>query len=208
MIYRASHHFFLYPFFRFYSVWKTRRNFREVKLTGDFDDRGLPLLVISNHFSWWDGFWTVYLNEKKFHRLFHFMMLEEQLLKNMFLNKSGGYSVKKGSRSIAETISYTTELLRDKKNMVLMFPQGEILSIHTPELRFEKGIEHIIKRCSSEIHILFLVNLIDYFSWAKPSLFMYFREYKGEDHSTITLENAYNRFYSECRMKNISIKGA
>lgn len=208
MIYRASHHFFLYPYFRFYSVWKTKRNFREVNLIGNFDDNKLPILLISNHFSWWDGFWAVYLNEKLFHRAFHFMMLEEQLRKNMFLNKSGAYSVKKGSRSITETIDYTAELLSDKQNLVLLFPQGEIRSLHTPRVIFEKGIEHIIGKCLNEIHILFLVNLVDYFSFDKPSLFMYFREFKGEERSSRKLEDEYNLFYSECRHKNIEIRGA
>ncbi|MBN1108313.1 MAG: lysophospholipid acyltransferase family protein [Bacteroidales bacterium] len=206
MIYRATHHFFFHSYFRFYSVWKTLRNFREVKLNGNFDDRGLPMLVISNHFSWWDGFWAVYLNEKKFHRRFHFMMLEDQLRKNIFLNKTGGFSVKKGSRSIVETIAYTAELLSDKGNLVLMFPQGEIMSMHTPQVKFEKGVEHIIDRCKSEIHILFLVNIIDYFSWAKPSLFMYFNEYQGDDRSFETLQEEFNRFYTECRNENIKMK--
>jgi 1-acyl-sn-glycerol-3-phosphate acyltransferase len=206
MIYRASHQFFFHNYFRFYSVWKTRRKFREVRLKGRFDDRGLPMLVIANHFSWWDGFWAVYLNEKLFHRLFHFMMLEEQLLDNRFLNKTGGFSVKKGSRSIVETIAYTAELLSDKRNLVLIFPQGEIMSMHTPLVKFEKGVEHIIDRCKSEIHILFLVNIIDYFSWAKPSLFMYFNEYRGEDRSFETLQQEFNRFYEECRNENIKMK--
>ena len=132
MIYRATHHFLIHPFFRFYSVWKTRRKFHKVYLNGTFTDKNLPVLLVSNHFSWWDGFWAVYLNEKIFHRIFHFMMLEEQLKSHMFLNKTGGYSIKKGSRSIIETIDYTAQLLSDRKNLVLIFPQGEISSMHIP----------------------------------------------------------------------------
>ncbi len=54
------------------------------------------------------------------------MMLEEQLRKRMYLNKSGGYSVRKGSRSILKSLDYTAELLKEKKSLVLMFPQGKI----------------------------------------------------------------------------------
>lgn len=208
MIYRASHHFFLYPFFRFYSVWKTKRNFSGVSVRSSFSDRGLPVLLISNHFSWWDGFWAVYINEKLFHRTFWFMMLEEQLTKHMFFNKTGGFSVKKGSRSIVETIDYAALLLSDRKNLVLMFPQGEIRSMHTPEIVFEKGIEHIIKKVSGRIHLVFLANIIDYFSSERAGLFMYLREYSGNDFTTETLCREYNRFYSECISENLKMTDA
>jgi 1-acyl-sn-glycerol-3-phosphate acyltransferase len=205
MIYKNTHNFFLYNYFQFYSVWKTKRNFHRVYVNGNFDDKGLPLLLISNHFSWWDGFWAVYLNYRIFHRRFHFMMLEEQLKKHMFFTKTGGFSIKKGSKSIIETINYTAQILSDKKNLVLIFPQGEIRSMHAQEILFEKGIEHIIKKINGEIHLIFLVNIIDYFSSQKPGLYMYLREYTGEDYTTEKLQKEYNRFYSECIAENLKM---
>jgi 1-acyl-sn-glycerol-3-phosphate acyltransferase len=205
MIYRTTHNFFVYHFFQFYSVWKTKRKFHTVYVNGNFDDRSLPLLIISNHFSWWDGFWVVYLNYKIFHRIFNFMMLEEELKKRMFFTKTGGFSIKKGSKSVIETIEYTAELLSDKKNLVLLFPQGEIKSMHTPEMKFEKGIEHIIKKIPDKIHLIFLVNLVDYFSSQKPGLYMYFREYLGDDFTTETLQREFNKFYSDCIYENLKM---
>lgn len=205
MIYRTTHNFFVYNFFQFYSVWKTKRNFHKVYMNGDFDDMGLPILVISNHFSWWDGFWVVYLNYKIFHRIFNFMMLEEELKKHMFFTKTGGFSIKKGSRSVIETIDYTAQLLSDKKNMVLLFPQGGIRSMHDTSIRFEKGVEHIIKKIDCRIHLIFLVNLIDYFSSQKPGLYMYFREYSGEDFSAETLQKEFNIFFTECISENLKM---
>jgi hypothetical protein len=205
MIYKASHHFIIHPFFRFYSVWKTGSKFHKVYLNGTFTDKNLPVLLISNHFSWWDGFWAVYLNEKIFHRIFHFMMLEEQLKSHMFFNKTGGYSIKKGSRTIIETIDYTAQLLSDRKNLVLIFPQGEISSMHTRDISFENGIEHIIQKINGRIHIVFLVNIIDYFSSPKPGLYMYFMEYQGDDFTTAMLQREYNKFYSDCISENLKI---
>lgn len=205
MIYKTTHNFFIYQFFQFYSLWKTKRNFRHTYLNGTFIDRDLPVLVISNHFSWWDGFWVVCLNYKIFRRRFHFMMLEEQLKKNMFFTKTGGFSIKKGSKSIVETIDYTAQILSDKNNMVLMFPQGEIRSMHTGEIKFEKGLEHIIKKINGKIHLFFLANILDYFSSSKPGLYMYFREYAGESFSTEILQQEYNRFYSECLSENLKM---
>jgi hypothetical protein len=205
MILKASHHPVIYPFFQLYSYLKIRRNFREVNIIHDFRDKGLPILLISNHISWWDGFWVVYLNLKLLHRkYFFFMMLEEQLRKHMYLNKSGGFSIRKGSRSIVESLGYTAELLNDKNNLVLMFPQGKIESMHKQDIVFEKGIEYVLKKASVKPQVIFLVNLVDYFSDAKPQLYMYLREYNGTSFSTETLQKEFNFYYSECVAANIS----
>ena len=83
MILKASHHPFYYPFFQFYSWLKIKMHFHNVSVSHDFREKGLPILMISNHFSWWDGFWVVYLNLKLLHRkFFFFMMLEEELRKH------------------------------------------------------------------------------------------------------------------------------
>jgi len=203
MILKASHHPVIYPFFQLYSLWKIRANFHRVFISGDFHDKGQPVLLISNHISWWDGFWVVYLNIKLFHRVFYFMMLEEQLKKNIFLNKAGGYSVRKGSRSIIETLGYTAELLSDKKNLVLMFPQGKIESMHNQKIKFEQGIEHVLKKTEGKVQVLFLVNLTDYFSNPKPGLYMYIREHTGPDNSTETLQSEFNGFYASCVSANL-----
>jgi hypothetical protein len=133
------------------------------------------------------------------------MMLEEQLKKHMFFTKTGGFSIKKGSKSIIETINYTAQLLSERKNMVLIFPQGEIKSLHTQEILFEKGIEHIFRKINGKIHLIFLVNIIDYFSSQKPGLYMYLWEYTGEDYTTEKLQKEYNRFYSECISENLKM---
>jgi 1-acyl-sn-glycerol-3-phosphate acyltransferase len=208
MIYRASHHPVIYPFFKLYAVWKIKRNFHGVLIKGEFAEKNKPILLVSNHISWWDGFWAEYLNIRVFHRKFYFMMLEEQLKKHIFFNKTGGYSIRKGSRSILETLNYTAELLNDNRNLVLIFPQGKLESLHNQNIRFEKGIEHIIKKTEGNIQILFLVNLVEYFSDPRPGLISYFKEYDGSDFRTSTMENEYNRFYSACVAENILTSGS
>jgi 1-acyl-sn-glycerol-3-phosphate acyltransferase len=195
MILRASHHPFIYPFFKVYSIWKISRNFQKVVIKGDIALKDKPLLLVSNHMSWWDGFWVMYLNLKLLHRRFHFMMLEEQLGKRLFLNKSGGFSIRKGSRSIVETLNYTVELLNDKRNLVLMFPQGEIQSLQTRKFIFEKGIDHIVKRTGDKIQIIFILNLVEYYSNPKPTLFIHLAEYDDSLRLTGGMEKAYQNFF-------------
>jgi 1-acyl-sn-glycerol-3-phosphate acyltransferase len=204
MIVKSRHHFIVYPYFRFYTIFKIRMNFHKVVISGEFKDKKLPLLIISNHMSWWDGIWVMYLNIKHFKRKFHFMMLEEQMKTFPILNKVGGYSVRKRSRTIIETLNYTNELLSDKKNLVLLFPQGEIQSVYNQQIRFEKGLERILKDNSGKIQVIFLANLIDYFSEEKPTLYIYMREYSNSETSMETVEIEYNSFYSACISENIN----
>ncbi|MCA1747958.1 MAG: hypothetical protein LC655_09695, partial [Bacteroidales bacterium] len=77
MIIKARHHWFYYPFFKGYSRWLPRLDFRNVVYHSEVQDGGLPVLLIGNHFSWWDGFLALDINQRLFGRLFHIMMLEE-----------------------------------------------------------------------------------------------------------------------------------
>jgi len=196
LILKAKHNFIISPFFIWYTGLLIKRRFKPIIIIGDFNDNNLPILLISNHISWWDGFWIVYLNRKIFKRRFYFMMLEEQLRKFWFFNYAGGFSVKKGSRSIVESVKYSSELLSNSQNLVFMFPQGEIQSMHKQTFAFEKGVEKILRNMQNKLHIIFQVNLIDYFSNAKPGLFICFEEYKDEIFDIEIIENKFNEFYA------------
>jgi len=198
MILKAKHNFFIYPFFKRYAVWIIKRHFAKSEIIGSFNDQKLPILLISNHISWWDGFWAMYLNVKVLKRKFHFMMLEEQLRKFWFFNYTGGFSVNKKAKSVIESLNYTAELLNDSKNMVLIFPQGEIQSMHLQTFQFEKGINHILKDKEDKIQILFMANLVDYFSKPKPIINIYIQDFKDLTLNLESIQNGYNEFYSKC----------
>jgi 1-acyl-sn-glycerol-3-phosphate acyltransferase len=206
MILKAKHSIFLYPFFKRYSVWIIKRHFNTIKIFGEILKKDLPVLLISNHISWWDGFWAMHLNMQIFKRKFHFMMLEEQLRKYWFFNFTGGYSINKKSKSIIETLNYTAELLRDDKNLVLIFPQGEIQTMHNQSILFEKGLERVLYNKANDIQIVFLVNLVDYFSNPKPGIFMYTSEYTDSNFNIETIQIKYNEFYKKCVEKQKQLK--
>lgn len=207
MIVKATHNTFLYGFFRLYTKVRINRSFQKVEIEGKLTDRGMPVLVIANHFSWWDGFWVMYMNMKLFRRKFFFMMLEEQLRKHMFFNKTGGYPVRRGSRSIIESIQFTKDLLKDKGNMVLMFPQGKIFSNYTGTIIFEKGVERILAEAAGRVQVIFEVNLVEYLSHSRPSLYIYLCEYSGPG-TRADLEAAYNKFYASALKTNAEKTGS
>lgn len=176
-------------------------HFKKIHFIGDFVDSNSPILLISNHFSWWDGFIQLQLNNKFLHRKFHVIMLEEQLKKFMILNKAGCFSVKKNSRDIMESLKYCNQLLNDKNNILLIFPQGETQSLYTDEFKFENGLNYILKHQISDIQIIFNINLIDYFSDAKPSLSVYYKQIRISKTTNINeIELQFNSYAKECKL--------
>jgi len=204
---KARHNFFLYPFFQLYTSVKLKSVFSDVMVLGEPTNGDKAVLVVANHFSWWDGFWIVYLNSKVYRRKFFFMMLEEQLKENWFFRFTGGYSIKKGSREILESLDYTSGLLDNNENLVLIFPQGEIKSMHSNNIVFQKGIERILQKTKNDVEIVFVANIIEYLSEQKPILFIHLETYQGRDWDRSCLESAYNNFYREVinQHNNLSI---
>jgi 1-acyl-sn-glycerol-3-phosphate acyltransferase len=131
------------------------------------------------------------------------MMLEEQLDTRMFLNKAGAFSIKRGSRSVVESLQYASALLHEPENMVAVYPQGTISSIHRRPVRFEKGVERIITGASDMLMILFYVALPDWYSEKKPGLKVRVIEYAAKDRTASDLEENYNMFLEECIARQI-----
>lgn len=195
----ANHRRFFVWFIKVYTSVNLRLSFRKVIIEGDtVVPADKPLLLIGNHFSWWDGFFAWHLNDTLWKRKFHVMMLEEQLQTRMFLNKAGAYSVRRGSRSVIDSLNYTSQLLKKAENLVVIYPQGEISSLYTYPVRFERGIDRIIRSAGTDISVLFYVALVDWFSSKKPSLTLRLRrfDYKGTPGHD-ALEEAFNRLISD-----------
>lgn len=198
----ARHHPIVYPFFQYYTEYLIRRRFHAARIIGTFTDRELPVLLIANHIGWWDGFWAMYLKRKVFKRKFYFMMQEDQLLRYRFFNRTGAFSVNKGSREVIRSLEYATRLLEEKENMLLIYPQGKLQSLYLSEFSFQKGIERILKDKKERVQVIFSANLIDYLAHPKPTVTMYIEEFAGEM-SLDTLEKEYNRFYTDCLSRQL-----
>lgn len=132
-------------------------------------------------------------------------MLEEQLLRHRFLNYTGGFSVSKNSKSVLESLNYCNELLMHPGNMVLIFPQGKIESQHQHQFSFGKGIERIIgSKRDGALQVLFVSNLVDYFSNRKPTLTINLKEMEGVGLTLAEIETAYNNFHAACIARQLN----
>jgi hypothetical protein len=194
---KARHNPLVYRFFQAYARFRIRSNFHTTVVKGDLKLSGKAVLLLSNHISWWDGFWALYLNQKYFQKRFHFMMDEDELRKRWLFSLSGGYSIRRNSRSLFESLHYTEELLKKNENMVVIYPQGKLFSSHTPYVQFKKGIERLNFDSSTTPDIYFLVQLTDYFQYDKPTLFYYLQKASDTITSTRDFETAYNDFYRQ-----------
>lgn len=136
------------------------------------------------------------------------MMLEDQLQQYAFLRYSGAYSVQRKGKKLLESLHYTSQILENPENMVLIFPQGKIESMHIPYIHFEKGIKHIADHCDKDIQMLFSVALVEYASHRKPDLQIYLKEYTYEKPcSLMALETAFNEHYRQslhCQQSRLS----
>lgn len=191
---------------RYYSGYKLEKAFRPIRLIGEYAPAEGSILLIANHFSWWDGFIQYRLNRQVFQKKFHVMMQEQQLIHHKILCRGGAFSIRKGSREIMESLRYSAGLLEDTNNLLLLFPQGRIQSIHTAEFRFQKGMEYLLKHASGQVQLVFNVNLIDYFSEKRPSLSVYYRKYEPAGSFILpVLENAYNEYAWECKQRQYEL---
>jgi len=176
--------------------------FRKISvITSDVFAEDQSVLLLQNHFSLYDGYWSMYLCHKVFKRRFHVMMLEEQMKKRMFLARCGVFSVRKNSRDLLESLKYAAELLQNPQNVVTIYPSGEILSQHLQHFTFQRGFARLAgdkNNCS----IALAVVLVDYFSLARPEIRIYLQNYSGE-RTAAAIENAYCLFYQSCISKQI-----
>lgn len=178
-------------------------HFRKITvISNDIFPEGQSVLLLQNHFSYYDGYWSMYLCKKVFRRRFHVMMLEEELRKRMFLTRCGVFSVRKNSRDLLESISYANDLLKNQLNVVTIYPSGEIISHHQQNFRFQQGFIRIAGSPSNQSLIVLAVVLVDHFSQARPEIRIYLKNYSGE-RTAEAIEQAYHSFYQNCIVKQV-----
>lgn len=192
---KPSHSSFHCWLINIYIGFILKTDFCDVTITGNIKPDKRSILLIPNHFSWWDGFFAWHLNKKLFKKQYHVMMLEKELAKRRFFSKAGAFSINLNSRSIISSLNYCQQILSNPNNLLLMFPQGRLESQHHTNIKFRKGIERIAKQ-SPQTRIIFAACLTDYYSHRKPSLTIALKEYNGERNLS-SMEKSYNEHLNE-----------
>lgn len=163
--------------FHIYVMRLMKRHFHAFHLFGDLPhpDPDLPLLLIPNHSTWWDGFFVYLLNKEFLKRETYLMMLDRQLAKYKFFSRIGAFGITPGDRkNVLESLNYTVELLQKRNVMITMFPQGILLPWGKRPLNFKKGIEAIIRSYGKPINILPLAMRAEYGGEQRAEVFFQF----------------------------------
>ena len=174
---RAQHRLWADIIFQPYLTWLFKRHFHEIQLLGALPEipDDLPVLLLPNHSTWWDGFFVYLLNKRIFRRTTYLMMLEAQLTKYKFFRKIGAYSIEPGNRrSVIESLEYTVELLNRKTSLVTVFPQGQLLPWYKRPLGYKRGVEWILRKYGKPVTLLPLAIRTEFLGEKRPSVFFLF----------------------------------
>lgn len=170
---KAEHKYWARFIFNIYINRLLKKNFSSFYIVNEppsIDDNK-ALLVTPNHISWWDGFFIDYIARTYIPRTIHLMMLEEQLQKYKFFGKVGAYSiVPDNSASIKETTHYTKEILRDRRNFVVTYPQGSIEAFDKKQLTIKEGIKLFTAEEPEQTVILPVGFRIQYYNQRHPAV--------------------------------------
>ena len=165
---------FVHKLFMPYLAYRLRKAFNILKHDEVEIMPGHSILLLCNHFSWWDGFWAGQLTHTYLHRDFYIMMQEDHIKKRMFFNLLGGFSINRESKEVVKSLQYAADLLGDPKNLVTVFPQGALVSNHSDEINIERGIDYIVKKIRGDCQIIYYSAFVEYFESLKPSVYFHF----------------------------------
>lgn len=191
----------------FYVKWIVNRHFREIKFNEINADKNKSILLIANHYSFWDGLILYIVNMRLLKKRMHIMMLEESMHKYPAFKYGGAFSIKKGSRDTINSLNYAAKLLDDPQNLVLIYPQGKLYSNFVTRVNFEKGVMQVIKKAETNFQLVFAAAFVQYFRSTKPTATVYFKtvneNFSGK--SIEDLQTAYQQFYNEKKFEQTEI---
>jgi len=204
---RPKNNHVIFWFFRRYVKWRVGRHFHEVLFNDIEIDKNRSILLIANHYSFWDALVLFCINDRLFHKNPHVMILEETLRREPFLKYGGAFSVSKNTKDILLSLDYATKLLDDPNNLVLIFPQGQLYPNFTTHIHFEKGVQRIINKAQWKFQLVFAAAFIQYFKHIKPTATVYLKTesviYAGK--SITELQSAYQQHFNASKQLQTEI---
>lgn len=203
---RNKNNWLVFNYFSWYISRRVNRYYHQLKFDRIETDPEKAVLLIANHYSWWDGFLLFHLNKLLFKKKYHIMILEETIRKNWFMKYTGAFSVSTGSKSVFETLEYAGTLLNDPKNLLLVFPQGKLFSNFAEAISFEKGLGKIIGFSQKKFQYVFAASFTEHFSWPKPTAFIYLKSSSAANFGSLAdVVAAYQKHYQESKKVQTAI---
>jgi len=189
----------------YYVNWIVGRHFHEVRFEPLEVDPNKSILLIANHFSFWDSLILYIVCYKLLKKKFYVMVREDTTVQLKYLKYGGAFSVNKNSRDMLQSLDYAAELLNDPQNLVLIFPQGKLYSNFVNDIHFEKGITRVIEKAEGKFQLLFGATFVQYLKHKKATATVYLKAEPDEVKSFEELKNAYQKHYDNAKLQQTEI---
>jgi 1-acyl-sn-glycerol-3-phosphate acyltransferase len=202
---KPGNNFFIRQTLHYYVSWIVKRHFHELKFDPVNVDPDRSILLIANHFSFWDSLLLYIVCRKLLKKEFYVMVREDTTIQLKYLKFGGAFSIRKNSREMLQSLDYAAELLNDPKNIVLIFPQGKLYSNFVSTVQFEKGITRIMEKAGGKFQLLFAATFVQYLKHKKPTATVYLQTEPFEVKSFEDLKNAYQIHYDYAKLQQTEI---
>ena len=165
-------------------IWYSRRYIRRhfhslrVSMAGlPPHTRGLPLVLYSNHASWWDPLVCLVIKDEFFPDRNAYAPIDAVMLERyQMFRRFGFFGVEQDSRRGAVQFLRTAEkILKSPLNLLVITPQSRFADVRERPLRFEAGLGHLAARVD---HALFVPVVTEYVFWEErlPEILVRFGE--------------------------------
>ena len=155
----------LLRWFIWYSRRYVRRHFHSLRVSLKGlppETRELPLVIYSNHASWWDALVCLVLKEQFFPGHTAFAPIDAAMLaRYKFFQRLGFFGVEQHSRRGAIQFLRTAEaILQSPRNLLAITPQGRFVDVRERPIRFESGLGHLATRVQRALFVPFAAEYV------------------------------------------------
>lgn len=127
-------------------------------------------ILYGMHNCFYDGQLAYYFCRKVFNANFYLMI--QELYRLPQLAAVGGFSVEKNSPYEAvKSLNYASNLLKDKENMLWLFPQGKVMPPDYMPLKFESGLSYICNKVK-KVNVIPVAIKYTFVRQEKPEIFI------------------------------------
>jgi 1-acyl-sn-glycerol-3-phosphate acyltransferase len=170
----------LLRWFTWYCRRYLRRHFHSLRVSRAGlppDARGLPLIIYTNHASWWDPLVGLVLKSEFFANRTLFAPIDAAMIERykMFA-RLGFFGVEQGTRRGAAQFMGTSEaILQSPNHLLALTPQGRFADARERPVRFQPGLGHLAGRVE---RVVFIPLATEFVFWEErlPEILVRFGE--------------------------------
>jgi hypothetical protein len=157
-----------------YIFGQIERNFFSVKIRNKYlyylGNPNYAKLLYGLHHCFYDGQTAYYFCRKIFNANFYMMI--EDLHRLPILSKIGGFSVEKDTpQNSLRSINYAANLLKNKDNVLWIFPQGRVFPPDSKPLEFKNGLAYLAHK-AKKVNVIPVAVKYTFIRKHKPEIFI------------------------------------